>query len=69
MGVTRIEVDEYTCGLCDYKWLNRVNGKDGLIPKRCPNASINIGRRDISEPLSNVIDMLQLLIEDYGLSM
>ena len=35
MGLARIEVDEYTCELCGYKWINRVNGKDGPVPKRC----------------------------------
>jgi predicted SprT family Zn-dependent metalloprotease len=35
MGISRIEVNEYTCELCGYKWVNRINGKDGPIPKRC----------------------------------
>lgn len=35
MGVTRIEVDEYTCELCGYKWISRVNGQDRPKPKRC----------------------------------
>jgi hypothetical protein len=35
MGIARIEVNEYTCELCGYKWVNRINGKDGPIPKRC----------------------------------
>src|SRR5215212_784806 len=35
MGIARIEVNEYTCELCDYKWVNRINDKDGPIPKRC----------------------------------
>lgn len=35
MTISRVEVNEYTCLLCDYKWINRRNGKDGPIPKRC----------------------------------
>ena len=35
MPISRIELNEYTCVLCDYKWISRVNGKDGPIPKRC----------------------------------
>src|SRR5262249_16550974 len=35
MPINRVEVDEYECVLCGYKWINRVNGKDGPIPKRC----------------------------------
>jgi hypothetical protein len=35
MTISRIEVNEYKCILCNYKWINRINGKDGPIPKRC----------------------------------
>jgi hypothetical protein len=35
LPISRIEVNEYQCALCGYKWINRVNGKDGPIPKRC----------------------------------
>jgi hypothetical protein len=32
MTISRIEINEYECQRCGYKWTNRVNGKDGLIP-------------------------------------
>ena len=35
MPITRVEVDQYQCALCSYKWISRVNGKDGPIPNRC----------------------------------
>jgi hypothetical protein len=35
MPILKIEVPEYQCVHCGYKWINRINGKDGLIPKRC----------------------------------
>jgi hypothetical protein len=35
MPIARVEINEYECALCGYKWVNRVNGKDGSIPKRC----------------------------------
>jgi hypothetical protein len=35
MTISRVEVIEYQCVLCKYKWINRINGKDGSIPKRC----------------------------------
>jgi hypothetical protein len=35
MPIQRIEVSEYQCIHCNYKWINRVNGKDGPIPKKC----------------------------------
>lgn len=30
-----IQVTEYECAKCGYKWINRINGKEGLKPKRC----------------------------------
>ena len=35
MPITKIEVNEYECARCGHKWINRVNGKDGQIPKYC----------------------------------
>src|SRR5262245_24567693 len=35
MPTHRIEVSEYECIHCGYKWINRVNGKDGPVPKKC----------------------------------
>jgi hypothetical protein len=30
-----VEVTEYECAKCSYKWINRINGKDGQKPIRC----------------------------------
>lgn len=35
MPITRVEVDEYQCARCSYKWISRVNGKDRPKPQRC----------------------------------
>ena len=35
MPIHTIETQEYECVHCGYKWVNRVNGKDGSIPQRC----------------------------------
>lgn len=35
MPIVRVEVNEYHCVHCGYKWINRVNGKDGPVPDRC----------------------------------
>lgn len=35
MSIQKIEVSEYTCEKCGYKWINRKSGKDGSIPERC----------------------------------
>lgn len=35
MPIHKIQVLEYECARCGYKWINRINGKDGPIPKNC----------------------------------
>jgi hypothetical protein len=35
MPTQKIEVTEYECTWCHYRWINRVNGKDGPVPQRC----------------------------------
>ena len=35
MPIIKIEVNEYQCVRCGYKWINRFNGKDGPMPKKC----------------------------------
>lgn len=35
MPMHDINVKEYECGHCGYKWINRVNGKNGPIPIKC----------------------------------
>jgi hypothetical protein len=35
MTISKIKVNEYQCIKCGYKWINRINGKDGPIPDRC----------------------------------
>jgi hypothetical protein len=35
MTIYVIRIKEYGCDKCGYKWINRINGKDGPIPERC----------------------------------
>jgi len=35
MPIQLIQVSEYECVYCGYKWINRLNGKDGPVPKNC----------------------------------
>lgn len=35
MTITKVTVSEYECVLCGHKWINRVNGIDGPIPRKC----------------------------------
>lgn len=37
MPIHNIETEEYECGHCGHKWINRRNGKNGPIPKKCAN--------------------------------
>jgi hypothetical protein len=53
MPIHDIKVKEYECAWCGYKWINRVNGKDGPIPDKCAKCKrgkwIN-GESDIMTP-------------------
>ena len=35
MPIHTIQVSEYECVHCGYKWINRVNGQDRPMPKNC----------------------------------
>jgi hypothetical protein len=49
MPVSKIQVNEYHCIKCGYKWINRINGKDGSIPTRCAKCkTLNWDRNAIS---------------------
>src|ERR687888_2523409 len=51
MGIARVEVNEYTCELCGYKWINRVNGKEGPVPKRCAKCKHRHWEKGYIDPL------------------
>jgi hypothetical protein len=37
MPIHTIQVTEYECGHCGWKWINRINGNDDRpIPLKCP---------------------------------
>ena len=53
MPIQRIEVLEFECARCGYKWINRVNGHDGPIPQkcaRCKRSGWNGGEKDLISP-------------------
>ncbi|MGC1133649.1 MAG: hypothetical protein WA941_12565 [Nitrososphaeraceae archaeon] len=35
MPIHNININEYKCGHCGYRWINRINAKDGPVPKCC----------------------------------
>jgi cytochrome c2 len=53
LPISKIEVNEYCCIKCRYKWINRVNGKDGPIPKRCAKCKRSNWDRDEIRPKEN----------------
>jgi Zn ribbon nucleic-acid-binding protein len=43
MPIERIQVLEYECVRCGYKWVNRVNGHDGQSQKNALDVSGRVG--------------------------
>jgi hypothetical protein len=35
LTISEIVTKEFTCNQCGYKWINRFNGRDQSVPKRC----------------------------------
>ena len=53
MPIERTQVLEYECVRCGYKWVNRVNGHGGPVPKecaRCKRSGWNGGENDLITP-------------------
>ena len=53
MPIQKIEVSEYECARCGYKWINRINGHDGPVPQKCAKCKRlgrNRGRKELISP-------------------
>ena len=50
MSIQNIQVSEYTCERCGYKWVNRTNGKDEPIPARCAKCKSENWNREAITP-------------------
>jgi hypothetical protein len=46
MTILEIATKEFTCNQCGYKWINRFNGLDQPIPKRCSRCKSNNWNRE-----------------------
>jgi hypothetical protein len=73
MPIHRIEVSEYECRKCHYRWINRINGIDGTIPQRCAKCKRSTWNKKISSKengLRRRINHLKALyeknIEDFS---
>jgi hypothetical protein len=51
MPIHTIQVSEYECGHCGWKWINRANGKDGPVPLKCAKCK----RLNWNNPFDDVI--------------
>ena len=51
MPTHTIQVSEYECGHCGWKWINRINGKDRPVPLKCAKCK----RLNWNNPLDDVM--------------
>jgi hypothetical protein len=51
MPIHEIQIKEYECAKCGYKWVNRINGKNGPIPERCAKCK-RVNWNDLSEDIT-----------------
>lgn len=52
MPINEIKIKEYECSQCGHKWINRVNYKDGPIPKNCAKCKRETWNRDKGDVIS-----------------
>lgn len=75
MPTRKIQVFEYECVFCRYKWINRINGKDGLVPQRCArckryywNDGRHVGKSDPITPNERGLRVKLYRFEGYDSS-
>jgi hypothetical protein len=51
MPIHEIQIKEYECAKCGYKWVNRINGKDGPIPDMCAKCK-RVNWNNLSEDIT-----------------
>jgi hypothetical protein len=64
MPIHTIQVSEYECGHCGWKWVNRINGKDRHVPLKCvKRLSWNNPSEDIINPRERVLRVRLINLE------
>lgn len=63
MPIHRIQTSEYECRRCGYKWINRTNGIDGPIPRKCAKCK-RIGWN--RKPMSGLMIGIRQRIKNLG---
>ena len=65
MPVNIVQVREYECIKCGYKWINRKNGQDQPVPKRCAKCKQDWDRENISKKESRYRYKLRFTVGEY----
>lgn len=66
MPVTIVQVKEYECVKCGYKWINRKNGQDKPIPNRCAKCKqLDWDKGNISKKESQYRYKLRYTVGEY----
>src|SRR5918995_3797064 len=66
MPVNIVQVKEYECIKCGYKWINRKNGKDGFYPERCAKCKqLDWDKGNISKKESRYRYKLRFTVGEY----
>jgi hypothetical protein len=65
MPLSVIRVKEFQCAKCGYKWINRFNGKEGSLPKRCAKCKTH-GWNDETGNITPEENGLRRRIMGYG---
>ena len=65
MPVNIVQVKEYECIKCGYKWINRKNGKDQPVPKRCAKCKQAWHKGNISKKESRYRYKLRYTVGEY----
>lgn len=67
MPVNIVQVKEYECIKCGYKWVNRKNGQDQPVPKRCAKCKQYWDKENISKKESRYRYKLRFTVGEYKL--
>lgn len=68
MPVNIVQLNEYECIKCHYKWINRKNGQDKPLSKRCPKCKqLDWDKGNITPKESKVRYQLRFTVGEYRL--
>jgi hypothetical protein len=68
MPVNIVQVKEYECIKCGYKWINRKNGQDQSVPKRCAKCKQDWDKGNITRKESKVRYQLRFTVGEWKIA-